>query len=96
MISKQDPSGWSLFDLLPHRVFCKGLDYTFTFCNIAYRDYLGLSEAQVVGRNELDFYPKEFAERQLATDQEVIDTDSTIESLDSYVLDDVTHCRAKR
>ncbi|GBU20137.1 hypothetical protein R80B4_00012 [Fibrobacteres bacterium R8-0-B4] len=62
------------FDATPAMVCCKDLDLRFTRCNSAFEKYFNVSEADIVGKGNVDGLgiPAEVAERYVELDRKVI------------------------
>lgn len=61
-----------LLDTLPIKVFLKDKDSRFLLVNEAFAAELGVSAAEVVGKSDLDFYPRPIAENYRADDRWVM------------------------
>ncbi len=65
----------TLIDNLPDRVYIKDVECRFLLNNIAHIKALGAkSQEEVVGKTDLDFRPRELADRYMADDRSVIET----------------------
>ena len=68
-----------LIGTIPDRVYFKDRDYRFVKVNGSVLRDLGVqSQADVIGRRDSDFFPKEYAEKSLADDRFVIETGQTL------------------
>src|SRR5262249_47455678 len=72
----------SLVESLPAAILRKDLSGRFTFVNQRFYAALELERLdQVVGKTDLDFYPRELAEKYRADDRRVIATDAVLEAV---------------
>ena len=78
----------TLIDNIPDSIYSKDLACRKTLVNLAELGYLGAnSEAEVLGKNDFDFYPKELAEKFFADDQLVMQSGKPVINREEYVLD---------
>jgi PAS domain S-box-containing protein len=76
----------SLVESLPASILRKDLEGRFTFGNQKFYAALGVQGLdQVVGKTDLDFYPRELAEKYRADDRRVIATDAVLEAVEDNV-----------
>lgn len=80
----------SLAESLPFNIFMKDKNSVYLFCNKNYADDLGILSIDVVGKTDLDFYPKEVAEKYRQDDQQVIKLDQIKKMEEKYVKDGKT------
>ncbi|MGO8749184.1 MAG: two-component system sensor histidine kinase NtrB [Thermoguttaceae bacterium] len=71
-IEKSDSLYRSLVDHLPLYVLRKDLQGRFTFANDSLCQLLGKPRAEILGKTDFDFYPRELAEKYVRDDREVI------------------------
>ena len=64
----------SLVETLPQNIFRKDLQGRFTFGNQQFCRILGLSLAEIVGKTDFDFFPRELAEKYQHDDRRVMET----------------------
>jgi PAS domain S-box-containing protein len=78
----------TLIDNLPDVIYAKDLACRKTLSNLADVHLMGLqSEAEVLGKNDFNHYPRETAERFFADDQIVIQTGQPVLEREEYVVD---------
>lgn len=78
----------TLIDNIPDTIYTKDLAGRKTLANKAEVHLLGSnSEAEVLGRDDYDFYPKEFADNFLADDQVVIQTGIADLNKEGFIMD---------
>ncbi|EKD26135.1 MAG: pas/pac sensor signal transduction histidine kinase, partial [uncultured bacterium] len=79
----------TVIDNIPDSIYCKDLAYRKTLANLTELRYLGVkSEAEILGKDDFDFYPKELAEKFFADDQSVINTGNPVINREEYILDE--------
>ena len=65
----------TVIDNIPDSIYCKDTAFRKTLANLTDLRYMGAtSEAEVLGKNDFDFYPRELAESFIALDRSVIQT----------------------
>ncbi len=70
----------SVVDNLPHMVFIKDAqDLRFVRFNNAAEELIGLTESEILGKNDYDFFPKEQADFFVAKDRGVIESGQVLE-----------------
>jgi PAS domain S-box-containing protein len=69
----------SLLDGLPQGLLCKDLDGRFTYANPSCCTALGKPLAEIVGKTDLDLFPKKLAAQHRQEDQQVIATGASLE-----------------
>jgi two-component system, sensor histidine kinase and response regulator len=74
----------SLVENLPMNVFRKDLTGRFTFANRLFCETLGITNEQVIGRTDLDFYQGELAEKYRSDDRDVIETGRVMEAVEEH------------
>jgi len=78
----------TLIDNLPDVIYAKDTTCRKTLANLADVHLMGLrSEAEVLGKDDFQFYPKDTAERFFADDQSVIQTGQPVLDREEYVID---------
>ena len=84
----------TLIDNIPDSIYSKDLACRKTLVNLAEVHFMGAnSEAEVFGKDDFDFYPKELAEMFFADDQSVIQSGKPILNREEYILDEGGHKR---
>lgn len=78
----------TLIDNIPDTIYAKDLEGHKILANKAEVLLLGSnSESEVIGKNDYDFYPKEFADNFLADDQLVIETGIADLNREGFIID---------
>ncbi len=78
----------TLIDNIPDSIYSKDLTYRKTLANLTEIRYLGAeSEAEVVAKDDFEFYPQELAEKFLADDQTVLQTGQPVLNREEYLPD---------
>ncbi len=79
----------TLIDSAPESIYTKDLACRKTLANPSdVRDMKAKSEAEVLGKDDFEFYPKELAEGFYADDQRVIQTGQPVINKEEYVIDE--------
>ncbi|WP_165848930.1 PAS domain-containing hybrid sensor histidine kinase/response regulator [Candidatus Cryosericum odellii] len=79
----------TLIDNIPDSIYSKDLACRKTLANSTEVRYLGVkSEADVLGKDDFDIYPKELAEKFFADDQLVMLTGEPVLNREEYILDE--------
>jgi PAS domain S-box-containing protein len=79
----------TLIDNIPDSIYSKDLACRKTLANSTEVCYLGVkSEADVLGKDDFDIYPKELAEKFFADDQLVLQTGEPVLNREEYILDE--------
>lgn len=69
----------SIFDHIPHLIFVKHADdLRFISFNKACEQFMGYSRAELIGKNDYDFFPKEEADFFNMKDREVLNSDKPL------------------
>lgn len=68
----------SLLESLPHKIFIKDATARYIACNTLYAQALGMSAAELIGKNDFDFYPAPLAKRFLREDSSVLGSGKSI------------------
>lgn len=76
----------SLVETLPQNIFRKDLQERFTFANRQFCKTLGKSLAEIVGKTDCDFFPKELAAKYQTDDAQVIATRQSFETVEEHLL----------
>jgi two-component system sensor histidine kinase/response regulator len=74
----------SLVENLPMNVFRKDLQGQFTFANRLFCETLGVTNEQVIGKTDHDFYHAELAEKYRGDDRHVIETGKVLEAVEEH------------
>lgn len=76
----------SLVESLPAAILRKDVNGRFTFGNQKFYAALDiLAPDQLVGKTDLDFFPRELAEKYRADDRRVMDSDSVFETVEEHI-----------
>ena len=75
----------SLVETIPQMILCKDLEGRFTFANQKFCAELGTTLEAIKGKTDLDFFPKELAEKYRADDQRVIDSGQVLDVVEQHV-----------
>src|SRR5262249_22684910 len=73
-----------LVETLPLCLFRKDCDGRFTFGNQRLCDSLGRPLAEIIGRTDYDFFPRELAEKYCRDDRHVLATGALLEDIEQY------------
>jgi len=78
----------TLIDNIPDGIYTKDLNYRKTLTNRADIFNMGRkSEAEVLGKDDFELFPKEMAERFIADDKSVMQTGQPVINREEYVID---------
>jgi two-component system, sensor histidine kinase and response regulator len=80
----------SLVEYLPQNIFRKDLDGRVTFGNQRYCATLGRPLADILGKNDYDFFPPELAAKYRRDDAEVVRTGKSFETVEEHITGDGT------
>ncbi len=79
----------TLIDNLPDAIYAKDSSCRKTLANLAEVHNIGVkSEAEVLGKDDFEFYPKELAEAFFADDQSVLRTGQPVLNREEFVFDE--------
>lgn len=79
----------TLIDNIPDAIYSKDLSCKKTLANLAEVCNVGAkSEAELLGKDDFDFYPKEIADGFFADDQSVLITGEPVINREEYILDE--------
>ena len=80
----------TLINNIPDSIYCKDLDCRKTLVNMTEMKFLGrYSEAEVLGKDDFYFFPKELAEGFFADDQIVLKTGQPVVNREEFIPADV-------
>jgi PAS domain S-box-containing protein len=71
---------------LPHRLFIKGVDHAYVFCNEAYARDHNITPDEIAGKSDYDFFYKKLAEKIAAEEDEILLSGVTRETMEPYVI----------
>ena len=88
----------ALLGAIPDMVWLKDMQGRFITCNPAFEKFAGAATAQILGKTEYDFYPREVADRFIEAGRAALDSAQTIvmehwhhaHGTDAHVLIEVT------
>lgn len=75
----------TLIENIPQKIFLKNLDSLYVSVNNRLAKDLGLSQSEIVGKSDYDFFPKELADSYKADDFRVIKSGQTVEIEEKYL-----------
>ena len=75
-----------MIENLPQRIFLKNENLVYKFCNERYARDLRIKPMEIVGKSDLDFYPKELAAKYTADEQRILSTGKAEEIEDRYAI----------
>jgi PAS domain S-box-containing protein len=76
----------TLVENIPQKVFIKNKDSIFVSCNQNLADDLKITQEQIVGKSDFDFFPKELADKYRSDDKRVMESGVTEEIEEKYIL----------
>ncbi len=74
----------ALADNIPQKVFIKDKDSVYISCNRNFAQDLKIEASQIAGKTDYDFFPREVAEKYIASDKEVMQTGRQEDIQDHY------------
>ena len=86
-LKKSESKYRTLVDNLPQSIFLKNGDLVYVSCNRNYALSLGLTEPEVAGKTDYDFFPPDLAEKYRNDDKRIMLTGKTEDMEESFVLD---------
>lgn len=75
----------SLVESLPQTILRKDIEGRFTFASDSFCRELGRTLEQIVGKTDLDFFPRELAEKYRRDDRRVIETGEPVEVVEEHI-----------
>lgn len=75
----------TLLENLPQKIFLKDTDSVYISCNENYAGDLGIKAAEIAGKTDYDFFPKELAEKYKADDKGIVSSGRTEDINEKYV-----------
>jgi PAS domain S-box-containing protein len=75
----------SLVETIPQMILCKDLDGRFTFANQKFCAELGRTLEEIKGKTDLDFFPRELAEKYRADDRQVLESGQVLDVVEAHV-----------
>jgi PAS domain S-box-containing protein len=75
----------SLVETIPQMILCKDLEGRFTFANQKFCAELGRTLEEIKGKTDLDFFPKELAEKYRRDDKDVLEKGQLIDIVEEHV-----------
>src|SRR5262245_9546388 len=61
-----------MIDLIPAFIYCKDAQSRFTACNKLVANRMGVAPEELIGKTDLDFFPREMAEKFFADEQALL------------------------
>jgi len=77
----------TLVENLPQKIFLKDTNSVYIRCNKNYAEALGITAAEIAGRDDYEFYPRELADKYRADDRRIMDAGDIEELEEPYVED---------
>jgi two-component system, sensor histidine kinase and response regulator len=87
MLQKSESKYRTLVENLPQKIFLKDLDSIYISCNEHYANDLRIAPADIAGKTDYDFYPKELAEKYRADDKRIMELGQMKEIEEEYIQD---------
>jgi PAS domain S-box-containing protein len=75
----------TLVETIPQMILCKDLEGRFTFANQKFCDELGCTPEGIKGKTDLDFFPRELAEKYRRDDQKVLESGEVLDLVEEHV-----------
>src|SRR5262249_2626741 len=75
----------TLVETIPQMILCKDLEGRFTFANGRFCAELGTTLEEIKGKTDLDFFPRELAEKYRADDREVLEGRQVLDVVERHV-----------
>jgi diguanylate cyclase (GGDEF)-like protein/PAS domain S-box-containing protein len=79
--------GKLILNELNQNIFVKDLHSNYLYVNATYTNLLGVTPAEIIGKNDFDFFPKHIAEKYRSDDAVVIAKKETIETKEEIVVE---------
>jgi PAS domain S-box-containing protein len=86
-LQKSESKYRTLVENLPQKIFLKDLDSIYISCNEHYANDLRIATADIAGKTDYDFYPKELAGKYRADDKRIMELGQTKEIEEKYIQD---------
>ena len=77
----------TMIDLIPAVVYAKDVESRFVACNELVARGMGTTSAEVIGKTDFDFYPREMAEKFFADEQAIIKSGQPLIDREEQALD---------
>lgn len=77
----------TLFENLPQRIFYKDKNSVYVSCNTNYAQDLGINPADITGKTDYNFFPRELAEKYRKDDRTVLDSGNMLDTEETYLQD---------
>jgi two-component system NtrC family sensor kinase len=75
----------SLVETIPQMILCKDLEGRFTFANNKFCAELGTTLENIKGKTDLDFFPRELAEKYRRDDKRVLESGEILDIVEEHV-----------
>jgi PAS domain S-box-containing protein len=77
----------TLLENIPQKIFYKDRNSVYISCNRIFADDLKISPAEIAGKTDYDFFPKELAEKYRADDKRLMELGKTEDIEEKYIQD---------
>ncbi|MCX6283520.1 MAG: PAS domain S-box protein, partial [Bacteroidetes bacterium] len=77
----------TLIENIPQKIFLKDLDYSYLSVNKHFARDFGVQPADMVGKTDYSYFPKEFADKYRSDDQKIMDSGQIEEFEEKYILE---------
>ncbi|HKV39004.1 MAG TPA: PAS domain-containing protein, partial [Blastocatellia bacterium] len=77
-LNRADVQLRSALDSVPQSVYCKDTNGKYTFANASFLNWAGKTAAEIPGKTDLDFFPKDIASRHEAQDKQIINSRTVV------------------
>ncbi|WP_373002704.1 EAL domain-containing protein [Sulfurimonas sp.] len=76
-----------ILNTLEQNIFVKDINSTYLFVNTTYAKLVGEDANSIIGKNDLDFFPKEIADKYRDDDSLVIQNEQVIDTIEPILID---------
>ncbi len=76
-----------ILNSLEQNIFVKDINSTFLFVNDAFAKLVGKEASAIIGKNDLDFFPKEVADKYRTDDAFIVQNKQIIDTVESILVD---------
>ncbi len=77
----------TLVENVPQRMFLKDIFGNYVTCNSLYANDLGIEQKDILDKNDYDFFPQELADQLNEDDNEVLETQETLNKVMQFPVD---------
>ncbi|HEV8487733.1 MAG TPA: PAS domain S-box protein [Blastocatellia bacterium] len=78
----------SIVNSLPQNILCKDTDLRFTFGNKQFCTTMGKPLEEIIGKTDLDFFPRDLAEKYREDDKRVLERGTVLDMVEEHVSPD--------